>query len=561
MHAAAIDRARRLLSRPFVQDFAIVGGLLLVYRALELLVMRGYRLPADSYSQPFLLLEALVEAWPWPPRSLSDAAALLALSALIVLAARRWRRLLCRWSDFDATGALRPFVIAVAAAAAWSFATYRYNLYFDQSHWADRLLLVALAAAALRRPAASLPLAFLAVAIAGQFQHPLGGYYPTHVILPVRLLVLLAAALVVWTAGARIRARDYYFVAILLVSSGYLLSGLKKLQLGWIGYGHIHHILLSTYANGWLGFLSEEQISAIARALAPLGPLLVAGVLALEIGILLIFSKRFVAIGLLIWGAAFHMAVFALSGILFWLWFLIDAGLAAVLALDPGGELRTLFTRRRFAASLALLPIAVVWFRPTPLSWFDAPLSYTYRFEGIGESGRRYSLPPSFFSPYEYEFTVGAFDAYVNAPLLTIRWGATADPRTAWALLEAETAAEALAVERSLGRMRAADATASRIDAFLQRWISAYNRRGHNRGPWSAIEAPLQLYTWPEPDSYVGQEKITTVEVLWVTTFFDGNRYDEIRQQTVRSIAIPAYSKSDSARLLERASKAAASRP
>ena len=58
---------------------------------------------------------------------------------------------------------------------AWAFSAYDYNFYFDQTHYVDRLLLIAFAMLVLVHPGFVLPFLLEAIAIAYQFHHPLGG--------------------------------------------------------------------------------------------------------------------------------------------------------------------------------------------------------------------------------------------------------------------------------------------------------------------------------------------------------------------------------------------------
>src|SRR6185503_19531524 len=88
-------------------------------------------------------------------------------------ARRRLGALFAGWSKLD-DAPLRWFVLGVTGVAAWALSCYAKNLYLDQLHVADRLLVVALWLAIAWRPIFVLPFAIAAAAVAGPFVIPLG---------------------------------------------------------------------------------------------------------------------------------------------------------------------------------------------------------------------------------------------------------------------------------------------------------------------------------------------------------------------------------------------------
>ena len=246
---------------------------------------------------------------------------------------------------------------------------------------------------AIWRPIFMLPVAVVGLAIMGQLQHPLGRFSPTHYQLAFHGLLIFVAALTLLSLRVRLYAWHIMAMVLSLVASGYLRSGIDKIALGWPFDEQTHHLLFATYANGWLGFLSPADVTAIGRTLAYFDPLVAWGTLGLELGVFAFFWGRRPAVVLLLGCALFHLAILAVSGIFFWMWVAIEAVLAVVLRRLSSRDHASLFSREMVATSVVLIPLATVWFQPTSLSWLDVPLSYTYRLEGIGESGQPLRAP------------------------------------------------------------------------------------------------------------------------------------------------------------------------
>lgn len=516
-------------------------AVLLVYKGLEWIVMRGYRLPEPAYGEPWIfgqLLRAFV------PDGLGGSASLLAPAPVVALAFLLWigrRTVLCTWVRAELSPGLRVVVAVLAAISAWYFATYPKNLYFGLDHDADRLLLFAFAGLAVWRPIFALPLVAEAFAVMGQFEHPLGGYEPTHPQMALRILTLFLAWFASRSAAKRLGLvpGDFIFLTITLVASAYLRCGVGKVLIGWLDYGHIYHLLFNAYANGWLGFLAVEQIEAVGRWIAPLDPLFVAGTVLVELVIVGMFWRHRVAVAFLVLSAGFHVAIFAMSGICFWQWTVVDALLAAVLVSRWRDELSPGFGGWTFLLSVPFILGGVLWFRPVGLNWLDSAMTYTFRFEGVGESGRSYSLPPEYFSPYEYEFTLGPFRTYVDEPTLQIYWGATSHGTSARALVAKPTADNARRLEQEFGTNRYSESLAAETDSFLRRWVIANNESDSDRDWWDWIRAPPQLWTSSRADAYDASEPIVQVRVHWVTSLYNGVNYLEFRDVVVRTIDIP----------------------
>ena len=529
-------RRTTAILRPFLDLLARVGALLVLAVAMELWLLRLTNLPPASYGRPVIvaaLADRLASARP-------SALLAVAVMAFAVVAAVRHRSLGPRWDHFEHGARIRWLAAGAAGVLAWVYATYPYNFYFDRGHLVDRALVVALLPLLYWRPVFLFPFLLALLPVAWQFHHPIGGASWSAPILLVRALLLIGALWVTRLVTKRVSTADFVFLLCCLVAAHYWVSGVGKLELGWVGRDRIGFLLPATYANGWLGFLDPETIAAITKTLLSLNGLLQLGTLVLEVGALVALWRRNVLRAFLAGWILLHAAIFFLSGICFWHWMLLDA---AILLLFFGRRAPHLpiFTPRHLLLSLLLIGGGALWFRPVRLAWLDSPVSYTYRLEATGASGQGYELAPRFFAPYDYQFTLSGFRYLTPAPTLRITWGAMWEPALAGALERATTPEQVLAVEAELGRNVFDSARSAAFDDFVRRFVGNWERRTggpHGRGGWTVLRAPPLVWTFPRGTPPDPADPIRRVVVVEVTSLFDGERYAEIRRRPVRAIEL-----------------------
>jgi hypothetical protein len=520
-------------THPLLQLGVRTGALLALLVVLELWLVHLTRLPEASYGRPVLVVELARRLLSLRP----GAVLTLVVIGLGTGAAFRARSLGPRWSDFEQAHRLRGLIVLVAAVLAWVYATYPYNFYFDQAYDFDRLFLLAMVPLVFWRPVVLFPFLLVLFPTLWQFSHPIGGFSPAAPMLLLRVLLLFAAYWLVRVVTGRAHAADFLFLLCCLIAAHYWVSGFGKLQLGWLTRDRIGWLLPATYANGWLGFLEPEAISALTRTLLALNWPMKVGTLLIECGALIALWRRGGLRTLLVAWIGLHAGIFLLTGILFWMWMLLDA---AVLVLFFGRRAPELpiFTRPHFVLSLLLIGGGALWFRPQKLAWLDSRVSYAYRVEGVGESGRSYALSPRFFSPYDYQLTLGNFGYLTPAPHLAITWGATYQPELVAALEHATSAERVLALEARMGRDVFHVERSAIFDHFVQRFVGGWNQRGHGGRWWTPLQAPPLLWTFTRGPSPTAADPIARVVVHQVTTLFDDRRYLEIRERTVRVITL-----------------------
>ncbi|MGH7503308.1 MAG: hypothetical protein ACREL7_16400 [Longimicrobiales bacterium] len=527
------DRASALARHPVYGPFVRSGLVLGIAVGFETVLMRASRLPATAYEAPFFATA--------PLRVLAGSGmfGLLALGIGVILAVAAvvTRSTGPRWSDFEHVARMRWLIGALAAVLAWVFASYDYNYYFDQSHGLERALLIALVPLVVWRPVFTLVFLAVLFPIGLQFAQPIGGFSWAPASLPVRVLVLFSAWWLVRLVTKRVRSADVLFVLCCLIAAHYWVSGWEKLGLGWVEDDRIGFLVASTYANGWLGFLDPATIGSLVRRMLAMNVPMKAATLLIECGALFMLWRRATVRWFLVAAIGLHIAIFLLTGIGFWQWVIVDA-LVLLLFFRRTSPAVPIFTQPRFLLSLVLIGFGAIWFRPTPLAWLDARATYTYRFEAVGENGRTHPLPPAFFSPYDYQFTLGAFRYLVDAPRLPVTWGATNDRRVTAGLNEASSPDRILELEAELGRNDYDAERARTFERFVAAFVGTWQGHGGRDGWLAPLQAPASLWTFPRSDPALGGERIERVIVYEVLSFFDGARYVEIRKLPIREIPL-----------------------
>lgn len=537
-------------ARPTLAFAGTVLAMLGTFRLLDIAVTRLARLAPAAYEEAFFLDELPSRWW----RLLSDRApgwlvlALLALSAAVLIAdqraargggRRRLRTLLAGWGELEEGRALRWLVVAVTGIAAWTLSCYPRNLYFDQLHLADRALVVGLWAAIAWRPILVIPFAVAAVAVAGQFTVPLGFISWTEMGVVLRFPVLFGAFWLVRAATGERRSDAFVFAWCCLLAATYWTSGLGKLRVDWLTHPHVHLLLLGAHANGWLAFLEADVVGRVAELVARAARPLMLFTLVVECGALLLAARRWSLVAFLALAAVFHLGAFALTGIFFWKWIAVDAFLLAYLLRGRRLARLTIFTPARFALSVAVILASPLWVKSEDLTWFDTPLTYSLRFEGVDTRGAVHLLPAGFFRPYTEAVVLGTFAAVSPHAQLTRGMGVTMDRRLAETLEAARSPDELFAIERSQGRVRHDPAATLAFDDFVAR--HAGNARcPAEREPLALRLAspPRHLWTFPLDAALPCGIRLVRVRVLERTTFHDGTSSRLIRTRVLREVVV-----------------------
>lgn len=544
--------------RPTLAFAGTVLGVLATFRVLDLGVTRLGQLPAAAYRESFFLDNLIARWWhllssriPWWLAVMGIAL----LATVIWLDASRFggagrRRLIALfagWDQLEDGRALRWLVVAVTAVPAWALSCYARNLYLDQLHLADRLLVIGLWVAIAWRPLFVLPFALVAAAVAGQFVVPLGFISWTEMGMLLRFPVLFGAFWIVRAVTGRRQSDVFIFAWCCLLAATYWTSGLGKLRVGWLAHPHVHLLLLGAYANGWLAFLEPKVVERAARIVASFAWPLMLFTLVVECGSLVMLWRRWSLVGFLFLATAFHLGAFAMTGIFFWKWILVDAILLVYLLRDHRLARLPIFTPGLFALSVVAILASPLWVPSENLTWFDTPLTYSLELEAVDARGASHTLPAGFFRPYTEAIVLGPAGATPPRPKLTRGMGVTMDRSLAEALEGARSAESVFAIEKARGTVRVDPAASAAFDDFVGAY-AATARCESERDPLilRIVGVPRHLWTFPLDAALPCGVPLERVRVFERTTLLDGTRLRLIRRLELREIPVAALSRGQS---------------
>ena len=381
------------------------------------------------------------------------------------------------------------------------------------------------------------------------------GLWQHHATLPMRLLqallgfAALGPALAPWPvldSGAGLVS-----FLVIVQASHYLITALAKGWLGprwysWVFDNRLHHLAASAYSWGWARFVPWSRwrrvIGAVKRAERPLQ----LAAFAVELLAPLALLDARIAMGLSATWAAFHVGVFALSGLLFWDWIVANLALLLTLLALPGEV-----TAQAFGAGPALLGLAWLvafplrhrlW-RPMPLGWWDSPFTQRMHWIAEGVSGARYGIYNDLMCPHErlYGKVHGCFLA--PHPVCTYHLGEVYKHELRDALRAAGPDLARLdAVRERFGILPRSPGLEARHRAYLRRFFHALNEGAPKRvlPRWLRwLKAPGgQVFYWGELPAYRGQEPVARVSLRYREEYFDGEVLRRLRDEEIATVEV-----------------------
>jgi hypothetical protein len=498
-----------------------VVAVLVIHNILWERLFRHCQLRYHSYFEPVLALEAVK----------IDGVKILLLAPFLALFLARGH---IRWEDLDPGKQTRWFIVAIAGVMMWTFASYDINLYFDQSHWVDRMLLVGFWVALFFHPMAIIPflVTLLVIAIQGHYPLPEGPWTWPDKRLPLDILVLFASFLLL-AAGLRQRTRPMLlpFLFLCLVGATYAHAAINKARLGpslftWLLDNDLSNLMVAAHLNGgWLRGIGHSGALAFADVLRDLALPLAIGTFIVEIsGALILVSWRLTRV-ILVGFVLLHLGILTTSGIFFWKWIAVDLCLLVYLrwlrrdasrSQDPRVIDRpVVFAPRLIPLGLAVIAFSPHYFNNVSFAWFDTNVANYFEIHGIGESGRRYRVDPRFFTPYDVILQQSRHYYAAPGPVLVGTYGTTLDWRLAEALEGVDTH-ELEEVRHQFGRIQTSPRSARVFFQFVHRYLVNAERRGGRRTVLSWLSPPFHFQRTPPANQFKSQEPLVAVEIRFV---------------------------------------------
>lgn len=444
-----------------------------------------------------------------------------------------------RWSCFENGRELGWLTTLIAGILVWSYSFYDYNLYYNNGHYFERLLLLGFGVGLIWRPVFLIPYLWILVAIIAQFRYPFGvGFeYPVDDLLVGCLFLTCAWFLFSNLTGKR--DIDGLFVLICSLIAGYYFGpGYGKIKVDWFEYNQVGLFAASAYAHGWLSNLSTETVESLLRFTLKINPLLIVFTLIAELcGVLVLLRRGMLKVLIVIW-TIFHIGVFLMSGYLFWKWIFIEWAIWIIFLRKKSKSKLNVFRKEYVVLSFILIFWCHRWAHPPRLSWFDTGLDYYYRFEAILENGDTRNLNPDIFSPYTNIFSFTDFHYISDDAQLLQSYGATGDQLLARKIYDSSSLSEILEFKQYLPDKQGLLEDRRRFVNFIEVFFSNLSSRMREKQIFFRIQ-PLATFWSGLTDYNISDlENIRTVRVTRVITYFNGETFTKNPPEFIMDIEI-----------------------
>lgn len=509
-HRLNPDRLSRwVLGDDRLVDLMAILGLLATFVALDRLTQAMVTLSAEDLESRWLTAAVFDgQRWLW----------LVMIAAGLIALTVRTSAMAASWSVLEYGSALRWLTAPVIVLVAWHGSLYPYNFVAAQSHWLDRLLIMALAAAAVWRPAFLVPLVLQFRIITEQTLFPFSTAATKNILeLPTIALLIVAAVHLRYVVSGRRDTAPVLLLIAAAVAAHFYIPGKGKLLMGWLGGDDISNLPLAAGTAGWLNRSGPSDLSlTLASVFDSVGLPVKLATLGFELGGVVAVSHR----RLLRWWLAgclvFHAVTLAVTGFFFLSWVVVELGLLIVLSAPRlSSWSKPNLTPARGAIAVAATLASPVLFHPPGLAWFDAPVSYGYRVDVVGVSGRNYHVPMSTFGPLDHEMM---FSRLQLTPTVALSgaYGAVDSTDQIEKLLSIDTieALEAMEDEQAPSTLR------KESEEFLLAYFDRCNGQVPGAGLRLLHPPSLFMSHAPEPN-YHFQEPVAELTVELVTAIHD----------------------------------------
>jgi len=314
-----------------------------------------------------------------------------------------------QWGNFANSKIIKVFVLILAGAIFWEQGFYDYNFYLDSNIVLDKIILLAFFVLIFYNPVFVFLFLFQSLLIWQSNMSPLGSFHWTDIRPAYEILMLFVVFMIV-KRFRDVHTNIFILLAITLHAANYFIPGIAKIEISpnsyeWTFLNELNNLFISSYVNGWLGFLSEELIISIAQVLDKTEVLVTVGTMIIQLGALFLLYTKRISIAFFIGFELLHLGIFFASGIFFWAWIIVNLGFIYLVKKLPKESLEFLYSKQTFGVFIAVVLLSPLVYKPVALGWWDARVNTIYDFYATTENGEKIRLNRNYFSPYDTIFT------------------------------------------------------------------------------------------------------------------------------------------------------------
>lgn len=382
--------------------------------------------------------------------------------------------------------------------------------------------------------------------MANQFYYPVLTQSWTEKLLLFEILLLFNASLFLKMFSKRINADFILLLILSILGANYFSSGLRKIDISpnlhdWITHNRMYYLTVLSHELGWLNFLSPRIFASFINLLRTLNIPLQIFALIIELGgISILWSKRS-TIAALIYLPILNILIFAVCGLFFWEWIILNVFLLILMLRIPINYFPRLYNVQYMIVSVLLILTARIGFFPVKLGWYDLKLMDHFKIEIVNDQGVTKTLDPSMMSLYDYFFDNGLFCFLIDEPLVSC--DATTDKPSFAREINNLSVDQVDAFKKRRGENYFDAKKIDNFDQFLMIYFKNYNGKIDHTLWFSKFMAPRHVHrdlswntTWMNEVHAVRSVKIHFIENIYDD---DKNEVIVLRDRIVDEVTIP----------------------
>lgn len=466
------------------------------------------------------------------------------------------------WINFENYKIIRVFILILTFSIFWEICFFEYNYFLDTDMFFDKLLLLILFLAIFYNPLFVIPFLFQALISLQSLMFALGNFHWTGVRPAYELLILFVVFMIVKRFRV-VHTNIFILLAITLHVANYFIPGIAKIEISpngweWTFLNELNNLFISSYVNGWLGFLSEELIISIAQLLDKTEVLVTVGTMIIQLGALFLFYSRRISIAFFIGFELLHLGIFFASGIFFWAWIIVNLGFIYLVKNLPENDTKLLFSKTNFYVFIVIVLLSPIFYKPIALGWWDGRINVVYDFYATTKDNKIFKLNRNDFSPYDEIFSQNRFyyadkdkiphNAFGSIARDDMNYAETSKTRRTndsyelyLAYENARNIDEIQIINKNFGKTFYNEKRKNNLENFIKIYFTNYNKVEQKHSWYHKLGAPYHIYDL-SAKRLQGGEKIEKVEVYKTYTWWNKEEAKIVRfgEEKVMEVDIEA---------------------
>lgn len=305
---------------------------------------------------------------------------------------------------------IKLIVMLSTIVLTWSTVFSDYNYYEDNWFFFDRILLLVMCILVYFKPSVIFLYILYFFVFIEQFDYfSFWGFSLTHTIVLIYILFLTWVYIILHKiSNKKVNSNILFLMFLGMIMSWYFLAGISKLNYNWLNLNITYNLFAIRLDYGWLSFLNFQTIEKLGALVLKYNYQIqiITLIIELVLPLIIIINKR-ILIFCLISVIIFHLSVFALTGILFWQWIVIELLLIYI-------NYRKSFTTSKpkylfYCYYLFVLLIAKDYLGVIQLGWLDSTVVHKHKFILENKDGLKTNLNSTFFAPFHTSFSKDKF--------------------------------------------------------------------------------------------------------------------------------------------------------